>query len=69
LAAANNFWPSSYSPKTKLLYIPSDSGCNELKIDRLSNPAGVWRGGAVRATDKVEGDLVAFDPLTGEVKK
>ncbi len=70
LNGGNNFWPSSYSPKTKLLYIPSDSGCDELKIDpKLSNPAGVWKGGTYTQTERFESDLVAFDPLTGEVKK
>ena len=70
LGGGNNFWPSSYSPKTKLLYIPSDSGCNELKIDpALSNPAGVWKGGVAKPSDRVEGDVIAFDPLTGEIKK
>ena len=66
----NNFWPTSYSPRTKLLYIPADTGCGELRIDpSLSNPAGVWKGGARTLNNRVEGDLVAFDPLTGEVKK
>src|SRR5205085_691841 len=61
---------SSYSPRTKLIYIPSDSGCNELKIDpSLSNPKGVWKGGVVNtAIERVEGDVIAFDPLTGEIK-
>ena len=60
----------AYSPKTKLLYIPSDSGCNTLKIDpSLSNPAGVWKGGVTTPSERVEGDVIAFDPLTGEIKK
>jgi alcohol dehydrogenase (cytochrome c) len=69
LGGGNNFWPSSYSPRTKLLYIPSDSGCNMLKIDpSLSNPAGIWKGGVNTQSERVEGDVVAFDPLTGEIK-
>jgi alcohol dehydrogenase (cytochrome c) len=69
LDGGNNFWPSSYSPHTKLLYIPSDSGCNELKIDpSLSNPEGVWKGGVRTSIERVEGDVIAFDPLTGETK-
>ena len=70
LGGGNNFWPSSYSPKTKLLYIPSDSGCDELKIDpNLSNPKGVWKGGVPTTFERIEGDLVAFDPIAGEIKK
>jgi alcohol dehydrogenase (cytochrome c) len=69
LGGGNNFWPSSYSPRTRLLYIPSDSGCNELKIDpSLSNPAGIWKGGVQSAIERVEGDVIAFDPLAGEIK-
>jgi alcohol dehydrogenase (cytochrome c) len=69
LAGGNNFWPSSYSPRTKLLYIPSDSGCNQVKIDpSLSNAAGVWKGGVASPIERTEGDLIAFDPLTGETK-
>jgi alcohol dehydrogenase (cytochrome c) len=69
LGGGNNFWPSSYSPRTKLLYIPSDRGCNLLKIDpKLSNPAGIWKGGVNTASERVEGDVIAFDPLTGEIK-
>ncbi len=70
LNGGNNFWPSSYSPRTKLLYIPSDAGCDELKIDpKLSNPAGVWKGGVYTQTERFESDIVAFDPLKGEVVK
>ncbi len=70
LGGGNNFWPTTYSPKTKLMYIPADSGCNSLKIDpNLSNPAGVWKGGVATTSERVEGDLVAFDPLKGEIVK
>ena len=30
MPGGNNYWPSSYSPKTKLLYIPSLIACNEV---------------------------------------
>jgi len=30
----NNYWPSSFSPKTKLLYIPALSNCVTITIDR-----------------------------------
>ena len=70
LSGGNNFWPTSYSPLTKLLYIPSDSGCDQLKIDpSLSTPAGVWKGGVYTQTERFESDIIAFDPLKGEVVK
>jgi alcohol dehydrogenase (cytochrome c) len=69
-SGGNNFWPTSYSRRTKLIYIPADTTCSQLKLDpSLSNPAGVWKGGVSTISERVEGDLVAFDPLSGEVKK
>ena len=45
MSGGNNYWPAAYSPKTKLLYIPSISSCNEVTLDtELSNKAGDWKG-------------------------
>jgi alcohol dehydrogenase (cytochrome c) len=69
-AGGNNYWPSSYSPKTKLLYIPAMSNCVDISIDREkhSKERG-WNGGLVQTADRWESNLTAADPLTGEVKK
>jgi alcohol dehydrogenase (cytochrome c) len=69
-AGGNNYWPSSYSPKTKLLYIPGMSNCVDISIDREkhSKERG-WNGGVVATADRWESDVTAADPLTGEVKK
>jgi alcohol dehydrogenase (cytochrome c) len=69
-AGGNNYWPSSYSPKTKLLYIPAMSNCVDVSIDREkhSKERG-WNGGLAATADRWESDLTAADPLTGEVKK
>ncbi len=69
-AGGNNYWPSSYSPRTKLLYIPAISNCVDISIDREkhSKERG-WNGGLVHNADRWESDLTAADPLTGEVKK
>jgi alcohol dehydrogenase (cytochrome c) len=69
-AGGNNYWPSSYSPKTKLLYIPAMSNCVDISIDREkhSKERG-WNGGLVATADRWESDLTAADPLTGDVKK
>src|SRR5260370_24715954 len=42
----NNYWPSSYSSKTGLLYIPALSNCSTVTIDREkhSKERG-WNGG------------------------
>src|SRR5215470_9653733 len=33
ILGGNNYWPSSYSQKTKLLYVPALTGCDDVKID------------------------------------
>jgi alcohol dehydrogenase (cytochrome c) len=69
-AGGNNFWPSAYSPKTKLIYIPTLSNCALLTADpKLSNKAGDWKGGGYKQTERYETDLTAADPFTGEIKK
>jgi alcohol dehydrogenase (cytochrome c) len=70
MSGGNNFWPSSYSQKTKLMYIPAITSCNEVTLDpTLSNKAGDWKGATFRHIERNESDLIAADPLTGEVKK
>jgi alcohol dehydrogenase (cytochrome c) len=69
-AGGNNYWPSSYSPKTKLLYIPALSNCVTVTIDREKHTAQRgWNGGLSQTEERWESNLTAADPLTGEVKK
>jgi alcohol dehydrogenase (cytochrome c) len=69
MSGGNNFWSASYSPKTKLLYIPSASSCNEVSLDpNLSNKAGDWKGATFRHIERNESDVIVADPFTGEVK-
>ena len=70
-AGGNNYWPSSYSPNTKLLYIPAMTACVNISIDREKhNKAEGWNGGAsARPTERFESNLTAVDPVTGEIKK
>src|SRR5712672_3327957 len=66
----NNYWPSSYSPKTKLLYIPALSNCITVSIDREKhNKERGWNGGLSQTDERRESNLTAVDPLTGEIKK
>src|SRR6516165_5380891 len=70
LSGGNNFWPSSYSQKTKLLYIPALSNCITITIDREKhNKERGWNGGASTITEPWESDLTAADPVTQEIKK
>src|SRR5262249_17835287 len=34
IVGGNNYWPSSYSPRTKLLYIPALTGCMNIEVQR-----------------------------------
>ena len=69
----NNYWPSSYSPKSKLLYIPVLTACELVTNDKdMPKKEKGWfqrTGGAYKAEERYESNLTAVDPLTGEVKK
>ena len=66
----NNFWSSSYSLRTKLLYIPSRSNCDEVTLipETGKNPNGFFTGGAAKYTTRNESDIIVADPFTGEIK-
>jgi alcohol dehydrogenase (cytochrome c) len=69
-AGGNNYWPSSYSQKTKLMYVPALSNCEEIAIDTAKHSkAAAWSGGSFTNPERYESNLTAIDPLTGEVKK
>jgi alcohol dehydrogenase (cytochrome c) len=69
-AGGNNYWPSSYSPQTKLLYIPALTACTTIAIDpERHNKEKGWNGGNSSTTERFESNLTAVDPVTGEIKK
>jgi len=70
IAGGNNYWPASYSPRTKLTYIPAMTACSDVTIDtaKHSKDKG-WNGGAYRTADRYESNLTAVDPITAETKK
>ena len=70
IAGGNNYWPTSYSPKTKLLYIPALTACSDVTIDTGPRRPGVnWTGGSYKTPERYESTLTVVDPLSGEVKK
>src|SRR5262250_119587 len=70
LLGGNNYWPSSFSVRTKLLYIPSVSNCSTITIDREKhNQERGWNGGQAQTSERWESDLIAADPTTGEVRR
>jgi len=69
-AGGNNYWPSSYSPGTKLMYIPALTACVNISIDREKhNAQRGWNGGLSQTDERFESNLTAVDPLTGDVMK
>jgi alcohol dehydrogenase (cytochrome c) len=69
-AGGNNYFPSSYSQRTKLIYIPALTACVDIAIDREKhNKDKGWNGGLSTTTDRWESNLTAVDPMTGEVRK
>jgi alcohol dehydrogenase (cytochrome c) len=70
LLGGNNYWPSSFSARTRLLYIPSLSNCSTIAIDREKhNAERGWNGGQAQTSERWESNVIAADPTTGEIKK
>ena len=70
IAGGNNYWPSSYSPKTRLLYIPAMTACMAVAIDREKHTKERgWNGGSYTTDERIESNLTAVDPTTGDIKK
>ena len=66
----NNFWSASYSPRTRMLYIPSRPTCDEVTLNPevKKNAIGLLLGGGYKYTERNESEIVVADPFTGEIK-
>jgi alcohol dehydrogenase (cytochrome c) len=64
-----NFWPPSYSQKTKLLYITGNEGCANIVPDQTAHVRGKFGGGGYRNEARITSGLVVVDPASGEVKR
>jgi alcohol dehydrogenase (cytochrome c) len=69
MSGGNNFWPASYSSKTRLLYIPSMTSCSEVTLDQESIKKQVYFSPTFKSIERNESDIVVVDPFTGEIKK
>jgi alcohol dehydrogenase (cytochrome c) len=70
IQGGNNYWPSSYSPRTKLIYIPALTGCHNVEVDRTKhNAERGWNGGNASSVGRMESNLTAVDPVTQDIKK
>jgi alcohol dehydrogenase (cytochrome c) len=64
----NNFWPSSYSPRTGLLYVPALTGCVKVEIVPYKRTGPIFSAGNVTIDERFEGNLTAIDPVTFDIK-
>jgi alcohol dehydrogenase (cytochrome c) len=67
-AGGSNYWPATYSQKTKLIYIPGNEGCATVTPDYTAHVSGKFAGGTTTDAGRIASSVVAVDPATGEVK-
>jgi alcohol dehydrogenase (cytochrome c) len=67
-AGGNNYWPATYSQKTKLVYIPGNEGCATVTPDYSAHVSGKFAGGTTTDAGRITSSVVAVDPASGEVK-
>jgi alcohol dehydrogenase (cytochrome c) len=68
-SGGTNYWPASYSQKTKLIYIPALESCSAVTPDFAMHVKGNFAGGTtVGATRGNTSSIAALDPATGELK-
>jgi alcohol dehydrogenase (cytochrome c) len=64
-----NYWPPSYSQRTKLIYIPAQEGCSTVTPDYAAHVKGNFTGGtSTGAGDPNSSSVAALDPSSGEIK-
>jgi alcohol dehydrogenase (cytochrome c) len=68
MSGGNNYQPPAYSQRTKFLYIPSMTMCNEVTLDQESIKKGIYFSRTFRNTERNESEIVVVDPTTGDVK-
>jgi alcohol dehydrogenase (cytochrome c) len=68
-AGGTNYWPASYSQKTKLIYIPALESCSAVTPDFAMHVKGNFAGGTTAGTTgSNSSSIAALDPATGELK-
>jgi alcohol dehydrogenase (cytochrome c) len=68
-AGGTNYWPASYSQKTKLIYIPALESCSAVTPDFAMHVKGNFAGGTTAGTTGGNSSsIAALDPATGELK-
>ena len=57
MAGGNNYFPPSYSQRTRLIYIPSMTTCNEATLDQEVIKKGVYFSLAFKNIERSESEL------------
>jgi alcohol dehydrogenase (cytochrome c) len=68
-AGGTNYWPASYSQKTRMVYIPELEGCADITPDYSAHVKGKFAGGSYVNPGRITSGIVMVDPATSEVKK
>ena len=68
ISGGNNLWPATYSPKTRLFYVPSLEGCSDITSDHTAHVPGKFAGGSYTLADRLTSSIVVVDPATGQQK-
>ena len=70
IAGGNNFWPSTLSLNTNLIYIPAMTGCVDVTTDTTMHSTETgFGGGKYVVSERLESTMVAANPVTGEIVK
>jgi alcohol dehydrogenase (cytochrome c) len=69
IAGGNNFWPSAFSQRTNLLYVPAMEGCVTVTMDTTRHGGGNlgWQGGSYVVDQRLESSMTAVDPVNATV--
>jgi alcohol dehydrogenase (cytochrome c) len=68
-AGGTNYWPASYSQKSKMVYIPELEGCADITPDYSAHVKGKFAGGSYVNPGRITSGIVMVDPATNEVKR
>ena len=68
ISGGNNFWPATYSQRTKMLYVPTVEGCVDLSPDHTAHVPGKFAGGTYVNKERLTSSVVMVDPTTGQAK-
>jgi alcohol dehydrogenase (cytochrome c) len=69
-AGGTNYWPASYSQKTKMIYIPALESCSSVTPDFSKHVKGDFAGGTTGGApgSSNTSSVAALDPSTGAIK-